>query len=73
MTIPGTRALEVVIPAKAGSPLFVAGGWRVEHILAMLAAGDTPEAVLEGYPWLEREDIQACLVYARRVTANERI
>jgi uncharacterized protein (DUF433 family) len=45
----------------------------VEHVLAMLAAGDTPEAILKGYPWLEREDIQACLLYARRVTANERI
>lgn len=31
----------------------------------MLAAGDTPETILEGYPWLEMEDIKACLVYAR--------
>ena len=23
----------------------------------MLAAGDTTEVILEGYPWLEREDI----------------
>jgi uncharacterized protein (DUF433 family) len=45
----------------------------VEHILAMLAAGDTPEVILKGYPWLESEDVQACLVYARRLTANERI
>lgn len=30
----------------------------------MLAAGDTIETLLEAYPWLEREDIQACLVYA---------
>jgi uncharacterized protein (DUF433 family) len=30
----------------------------------MLAAGDTPETILEGYAWLEPEDIQACLVYA---------
>jgi uncharacterized protein (DUF433 family) len=28
----------------------------VEHILGMLAAG-----ILSGYPWLEAEDIQACL------------
>ena len=33
----------------------------------MLAAGDTPETILENYPFLEREDIQACLVYARRL------
>jgi uncharacterized protein (DUF433 family) len=45
----------------------------VEHVLGMLAAGDTPEQILEAYPWLEREDIQACLVYARRIAANERV
>jgi uncharacterized protein (DUF433 family) len=39
----------------------------VEHILAMLAAGDSVDAILKGYPWPETEDIQACLVYARRV------
>lgn len=45
----------------------------VEHVLSMLAAGDTFETVLAGYPWLEREDIQACLVYAKRLVAHERI
>jgi uncharacterized protein (DUF433 family) len=39
----------------------------------MLSAGDTPETILEGYGWLEPEDIQACLVYARRLVAHERI
>lgn len=39
----------------------------------MLAAGDTAETILEGYPWLEPEDVQACLVYAKRVVGHERI
>jgi uncharacterized protein (DUF433 family) len=39
----------------------------------MLAAGDRPETILEGYPWLTPEDIQACLVYARRVVSHERV
>jgi uncharacterized protein (DUF433 family) len=39
----------------------------------MLAAGDSQESILKGYAWLEAEDIQACLVYARRIVANERI
>ena len=43
----------------------------VEHVLGMLAAGDTPEIVLQGYPWLEPDDIRACLVYARRSQAVE--
>ena len=41
--------------------------------MGMLAAGDTCETILEGYPWLEREDIQACLVYARRLIGHEHI
>lgn len=45
----------------------------VEHVLGMLAAGDTVETILEGYPWLEVEDVRACLVYARRVVGHERI
>jgi uncharacterized protein (DUF433 family) len=53
----------------------IVGGRRlaVEHVLGMLAAGDSVETILEGYPWLEPEDIQACLVYARRIIGHERI
>ncbi len=43
----------------------------VEHVLNMLAAGDTAETLLEAYPWLEREDIQACLLYAANHVGNE--
>jgi len=39
----------------------------------MLAAGDTPETILQGYPWLEMADVQACLVYAHRLVAHERV
>jgi uncharacterized protein (DUF433 family) len=45
----------------------------VEHVLGMLAAGDTIETILDGYPWLEREDVLACLVYARRLVGHERV
>ena len=38
-----------------------------------LAAGDSTETLLEGYPWLEPEDIRACLVYARRLVGHERV
>jgi uncharacterized protein (DUF433 family) len=56
-----------------GKPIIRGRRLAVEHILSMLAAGDTPEVLLEGYPWLEREDIQACLVYARRLIGHERV
>ena len=45
----------------------------VEHVLGMLAAGDSIETLLEGYPWLEKEDVLACIEFARRVLSSERI
>ena len=56
-----------------GKPVIRGRRLAVEHIIGMLAAGDDTESILAGYPWLEPEDIQACLVYARRVIGSERI
>jgi uncharacterized protein (DUF433 family) len=49
-----------------GKPIIRGHRLAVEHVLGMLAAGDDVKTILEGYPWLEPEDIQACLVYAER-------
>ena len=56
-----------------GKPIVRGRRLAVEHVLGMLGAGDKLEDILEAYPWLEREDLQACLIYARRVMASERI
>ena len=56
-----------------GKPIIRGHRLAVEHILGMLAAGDTIDNILEGYPWLENEDIQACLIYARCLVGHERI
>jgi uncharacterized protein (DUF433 family) len=56
-----------------GKPIIRGRRLAVEHVLGMLAAGDTKETLLKSYPWLEPQDIQACLVYARRVVGHERI
>ena len=45
----------------------------VEHVLGMLAAGDSVETILQEYPILEREDIQACLLFAYRSLAGEQV
>jgi uncharacterized protein (DUF433 family) len=37
---------------------------RVKDVLDMLASGATEAEILESYPYLEREDIQASLEYA---------
>lgn len=57
----------------SGKPIIRGRRLAVEHILGMLAAGDTPEIILEHYAWLEPEDIQACLVYAHRLVSHERV
>ncbi len=56
-----------------GKPIIRGRRLAVEHVLGMLAAGDDFETLLAGYPWLEREDIQACLVYAHRLVGHERV
>lgn len=43
----------------------------VEHVLGMLAAGDSVETILREYSLLEPEDIRACLLYAHRSIAGE--
>ncbi len=55
-----------------GKPIIRGMRIAVEHILGMLAAGSTIDEILEGYPFLEREDIQASLLYAYRLSAHER-
>ena len=37
-------------------------------VLTMLASGASPEAVLEAYPVLGPADIDACLLYAARLS-----
>ena len=56
-----------------GKPIIRGRRLAVEHVLGMLAAGDTAETVLQGYPWLEPSDILACLLYAQRVVSRERV
>jgi uncharacterized protein (DUF433 family) len=56
-----------------GKPIVRGQRLAVEHVLGMLAAGDTTETLLEAYPWLEADDVRACLLYARKVVSEERI
>jgi uncharacterized protein (DUF433 family) len=56
-----------------GKPIIRGLRIAVEHILGMLAAGDIPETILRAHPFLEPEDIQACLLYAYRSLAGEHV
>lgn len=57
----------------AGKPIIRGRRLAVEHVLGMLAAGDTPDTILAGYPWLEPGDVQACLAYAHKLVVHERV
>lgn len=56
-----------------GKPIIRGRRLAVEHVLGMLAAGDSVDAILAGYAWLEPDDVRACLAYAHRLVAHERI
>ena len=57
----------------AGKPIIRGRRLAVEHVLGMLEAGDSVEDILKGYPWLERQDVLACIAYARRLIGHERV
>jgi uncharacterized protein (DUF433 family) len=54
-----------------GKPIIRGMRISVELILSLLAQGDSQEDVLADYPDLERDDIRACLAYARAAIAND--
>lgn len=56
-----------------GKPVVRGRRLAVEHVLDMLAAGDSSAEILQAYPWLEAEDIRACLAYAASLARHERI
>jgi uncharacterized protein (DUF433 family) len=60
-----------VEPGKMGGKPVIRGR-RITPgmVLKMLAAGATRDQVLEAYPVLETADIDACLLYAARLTDN---
>ena len=57
------KRIEVNPQIFGGKPIVRGLRIAVEHLLGMLAAGDAPEKILEEYPFLEPEDIQACLLF----------
>lgn len=54
-----------------GKPIIRGTRISVEFILDLLASNVPEQEILEDYPHLTREDIQACLRYAARSFKNE--
>jgi len=57
----------------AGKPLIRGLRISVDMILELLAKGATRQEILEDYPELEPNDIQAALFYAHHLVAGETV
>ena len=57
----------------SGKPVIRGTRIMVRNILGMMAGGYTVERVLECYPELTREDVQAALEYAANVIDEEQV
>jgi uncharacterized protein (DUF433 family) len=53
-----------------GKPVIRGTRITAQTILEFLAAGDSVEDVLDEYPSLSREDVQACFDYASKLMGN---
>ncbi len=56
-----------------GKPIVRGRRLAVEHVLSMLAAGDSVQDLLAAYAFLEADDIRACMLYAYKLVAHERV
>jgi uncharacterized protein (DUF433 family) len=54
-----------------GRPVLRGTRIAVQSVLQMLAAGDSVDDVLEGFPGLRRDQVLACVDLAARLMGNE--
>ena len=47
-----------------GKPCIRGLRFPVSRLLGLLADGETPESIIESYPYIEKDDIQEALNYA---------
>jgi uncharacterized protein (DUF433 family) len=65
--------IEINPHVLVGKPVIKGTRLAVEFIIELLANGWSHEQVLDNYPGVTREDIQACLQYAANALKNERV
>lgn len=71
MTEPARIVLDPQV--LAGKPVVRGTRLSVEFIVGLLAEGWSEAEILDNYPNLQRDDIRACLAYARDALASERV
>lgn len=56
-----------------GKPCIRGSRFPVSRLLGLLAAGETKQSILEEYPYLEAEDVDAALRYAASLAEDETV
>ncbi len=56
-----------------GKPTLRNMRFTVAQMFDLLASGMTQEEILEDFPYLEKEDIHACLLYASKMASAQSI
>jgi uncharacterized protein (DUF433 family) len=61
--------ITIVAGLCGGKPTIRGMRFTVAQLLELLAGGMTQKEILEDYPFLEADDIRACLEYAARLAS----
>jgi len=64
MNLPFQSIITIEPGKRGGRPCIRGMRITVYDVLSYLAAGMTPQQILEDFPYLTPDDIQACLAYA---------
>ena len=70
---PYNDRIEVRPEVMLGKPVIKGTRIPVELIVRKLGEGASVEEILDGYPRLKKEDIQAALLYAADIMRDEKI
>ena len=73
MKLPLLERIEINPKVMVGKPVIKGTRIPVELILRMLSQGISTEEILEEYPHLTKEDIQAALAYAALALEDEEV
>ncbi len=69
----GHLRIELDPEILVGKPVIKGTRLSVEFVIGLLADGWAEADILRNYPGLVREDIAACLAYARDVLRSEKV
>jgi len=73
MAVNWQERIEQKAEVLGGKPVIKGSRLSVEFLFGLMAAGWEQSEILENYPGLTREDLLACLQYAKELLETEQI